>query len=155
MSSTDSRGTTVNFPAAQNFRIGIELEFPFSNKRWSVLLEPAYQRYTAHEPIYLKYRSVEVPIGVRRYFSLNTNSGLFVDVAAIADFPTTFDMELAPNLFFHATSVSTNFFIGGGLSFARFTIAYRHYTRRRNKDDFGSFTFNYQKQSVIVGFRIF
>ncbi len=154
MSGVDRNGTRVVFPNGRNFRLGTALEFPLG-RAWSILFEPSYNRYTANGPYYLKYRSLEFPSGVRRYVQVQGRKRLFVNALYVPDATIRFDMELAPGAIFSATGYKSNVAGGVGLEFGRLLLEFRYHTRRTGRDDFDSFTFTYQKQSIIAGFRIF
>lgn len=85
----------ANFGSKVNFRMGIELEWilPFYNNKWSLFLEPTYvSSFTEEKEIVyitapltsinstakIEYQKIEIPIGIRHYFSLNENSKLFI-----------------------------------------------------------------------------
>jgi hypothetical protein len=154
MASVDRNNTRVQFPNGKNFRAGVGIEFPLGRGKWNILFEPSYNHYTAERPYYLKYRSLELPIGIRRYAGLNGSKKLFINGLYVGDIPLSFKMELAPGIFFPSTNYRSNFAVGGGISFGKLSVEYRYHTKRTRKDDLDSFTFTYQKQAVIVGFRI-
>jgi hypothetical protein len=155
MKAQDRNGTRVYFPDETNFRIGAQAEFPIINGKWSIILEPTLQRYVVNRPYPLKYRSLETPLGVRRYFAANNKTGFFVNGAVVGDIVMEHAMELTPNFYFRSTKLAANFAAGVGVAVGRFTLEYRHYTQRTRKDDTGSFTYNYNKRSIIVGFRLY
>jgi hypothetical protein len=155
MRTTDKNGTQVNFPSGTNFRVGAELEFPLGKGKWAIIAEPTFQRYTANSPVRLIYRSLEIPIGVRRYFAINNRAGVYVNGAVVADLVLRHSMELAPNIYFDSNGIRINFAAGVGVAITRFTVEYRYYSQRTRKDDTGSFTSNYNKRSIIVGFRLY
>jgi hypothetical protein len=155
MRSQDANGTQVNFPEGTNFRVGAEFEFPAFRGKWAAIIEPAFQRYTANGPYLLIYRSLETSIGVRRYFRVNKKTGLYLNGATVGDLPIRHTMELSPNFDFVSTGLKVNLAAGVGLAISRFTMEYRYYTQRTRKDDTGSFTYNYNKRSIIVGFRLY
>jgi hypothetical protein len=155
MQAQDRRGTRVEFPDRAQFRIGALLEFPIATGKWAIIFEPTLQRYTTHRPLPLTYRSLEVPLGARRYFSVRKNMGLYVNAAAVGDIVLEHSMQFASNYSFHAGKFKVNFAVGAGLAVRRFTIEYRYYTQRTRMDYTGSFTYNHNKRSVIVGFRLY
>ncbi len=93
--------TNTDFGYKPGFRIGVEAEFilPFNNNIWSVVAEPTYQYYKSEESkksslisnefiiSKVDYKSIELPIGVRRYFHLNDKSKLFANLSYVLDFP--------------------------------------------------------------------
>jgi hypothetical protein len=88
---------TGNFRSKPTFRVGVELEifpsFNNRNKRWSILLEPNYRNYqdefTENDRTYTaEYSSIEIPLGLRRYFYLANNKALFLNIKGISKNPT-------------------------------------------------------------------
>lgn len=154
MRAHDTNGTQVVFPDGTNLRLGAQFEFPLWSGNWSMILEPTYQRYTANTPHLLRYRSLEAPVGIRRYFNANNRTRFYINGAIVGDIPFRHTMELS-GLNFEATGLKANFAAGIGVAVRRFTVEYRHYSRRTRRDNTGSFTYNYDKRSVIVGFRLY
>lgn len=154
MKAQDTRGTQVIFPDRVHFRIGAQFEFPIGAGKWSLLLEPTLQRYTTSRPLPLRYRSLEVPFGVRKYFSFRKNAAFFVNGAGVADIILEHGMQVS-NTLFSSHGIKFNFAAGAGLAFGRFTVEYRYYSQRTRSDFTKSFTYNYNKRSVIVGFRLY
>lgn len=153
MRAQDAYGNHVDFPDGTNFRIGADFEIPISSGKWAIMIEPTLQRYTAKSPNELIYRSLEVPAGVRRYFAVNKNAGFFINGAVVADAVLTHTIRMAPNLYFRSSQLRANFAAGIGVALNRFTIEYRYYTQR-NRQDTGSFIYNFNKRSLIIGFRL-
>lgn len=151
----DSNGTSVFFPNGNNFRIGAAFEFNTRSPKWVPLFEPAYQRYTAAAPYPVEYSSIETAVGLRRNFFLNAYNGFFIQGMGIGDIPLNFEMELAPNTVFPSNSFRANVAVGAGAILGRFSLEYRQHSKRTIRDDYGSFTFNYTKRSIIASFRIF
>jgi len=85
-----------DFDKRISFRMGIEAEFvlPMHRNKWSVFVEPTYQRYKSEVPnpegppadAKVDYKSIELPIGIRHYFILNEKSMLFANAAYVLDF---------------------------------------------------------------------
>lgn len=90
----------VDFDSKINFKIGAEAEyvFPFNKNKWSLFINPTYQKYQNEKNyivasgsmienpeipynVKIKYSSIQLPIGVRHYMFLNQNSKLFIDAA--------------------------------------------------------------------------
>jgi hypothetical protein len=155
MRSQDTNGTKVNFPDAVNWRLGAGFEIPFRSRKWAFMIEPAYQQYKATSPYTLIYNSLETPMGFRRYFAVGPATALFADGMFVLDIPFNYSIEIAPRLNFVSSGARTNFTAGAGIVVRRFTLEYRFYSQRTSKDDTDSFIFNYNKRSIIVGFRLY
>ncbi len=113
----------LSFGSKISPRLGLELEYilPFNNNRWSILLEPTYQSYAGNESeIALKYSSLEIPFGVRRYFFLKKESTLFINAGLVTlDFyiDASVDFESDQGNDFELTQsadVWSNLFVGFG-----------------------------------------
>lgn len=154
LKAQDTRATQVNFPDRTQFRVGVLLEVPIASGKWAVLIEPTLQRYITNRPLPLRYRSFEVPLGARRYFAVRKNASLYVNGAFVGDVILEHTMLLA-GYSFTSSSVKFNIAAGAGMAINRFTIEYRYYTQRTRTDYTNSFTYNYNKRSVIVGVRLY
>lgn len=90
----------IDFPGALGPRIGAEMEIilPTNKSTWSVMLEPIYQSYTAEQTVAasfpipassarVDYKSVELALGVRRYFFMKNDYKVFVNAGFNFDFP--------------------------------------------------------------------
>ena len=98
LSIFNSRNT--EFDNKITFRIGAEFEFipPFNKDKWSIFAEPTYQYYQSSQTnetddvsggnllAEVDYSSIELPVGIRHYFFLNSTSKIFLDVSYIFDF---------------------------------------------------------------------
>jgi hypothetical protein len=83
------------------FKFGIETEFilPFNKNKWSIFVNPAYQKFEGEKNFTSKsdfgtnvnhhltvdYSSIEVPAGIRHYLFLNKSSKIFIDAAYVFD----------------------------------------------------------------------
>jgi hypothetical protein len=138
---------------------------PFYRKKLALWLEPTWQSYSSNGKTNpdrkVSYQSLELSLGVRHYFFLHKNGSIFIDAAGVLDFPTelliTFvgaDNRLGSN--------SLTAAVGLGASYKRLSVAGRYYTTRtvdgRTTLDSGQtlgLSCDYQKISVIVGYRLF
>ncbi|MEJ7643313.1 MAG: hypothetical protein WKF87_01845 [Chryseolinea sp.] len=152
------------------FRFGAEFEFllPFHRKKWALLVEPAWQSYKAGGEVDNKkevsYHSFELGMGIRHHFYLGKEFSIFLNGAAILDIPveylTTFLDER-----YRLETISISGALGLGASFKRFSMEARYYTTRSSTGEavietpqqtiFIPLENDYQKMSIILGFRIF
>lgn len=126
----------VNFNSKTSISFGAELEYvmPFNNNAWSVFIDPSYISYDStteqKDPIFstrsriyiAKYNSIELPLGIRKYFFLNNKKKhkMLVNLGVAFDIPfnSFFSYEeKSPN--FLKTSKTKfqptpNFFFGAG-----------------------------------------
>lgn len=151
----DTNGTSVLFPNGNNFRLGLSIEVNSRSPRWMFLFEPAYQQYSCIVPYPLKYNSIETSGGIRRSFFLNGYNGFFLQALGVVDIPINFELQLAPQTVFPSNSFRANVAAGAGVLLGRFALEYRQHSKRNIRDDFGSFSFGYNKRSIIASFRIF
>lgn len=96
--NANNSNLNVDFDSKMVFKIGAELEylFPFNKNKWSLFVNPAYQKYTnekdyialSHSAIEnpeipfnvkIDYSSIQLPVGLRHYMFLNQNSKIFVN----------------------------------------------------------------------------
>ncbi|MFC2127619.1 outer membrane beta-barrel protein [Bacteroidota bacterium] len=83
----------IDLGSSSGYRVGMEAEMtlPFYNEKWSLLLESVYQYVKCENTTILNktvgtlvisnfdYTSIEIPIGLRYYYSLNEYSKLYVN----------------------------------------------------------------------------
>ena len=149
------------------FRAGVELQYPlpFYRKKLTLWLEPTWQSYAAngktHQDRTVSYQSLELSFGLRHYFFLQKNISIFLDAAGVFDMPTEFLITfLGADNRLSTTSITAA--VGAGVSYKRLSLAGRYYTTRtvegRTTLDSGQILplrCDYQKISVIVGYRLF
>jgi len=160
----------TDFGSQTGFKIGLELEYilPFNKNKWSIYLEPTYQKYEAEkellniptatipidDKITVNYTSVELPIGVRHYMFLNNNSKLFINAALIFDLSSSkFDFERLPDLEIRGDN---NLTFGLGYKFKdRYSLEFRHATTRDLLSVQSAWSAGYKTSSIIFGYTIF
>lgn len=153
----------ANFGSKIGVRIGVEVEvlLGFQQNKWAIFTEPTYQYFKDQEPIVfnntatLDYKSIELPIGVRRYFYLNENSKIFVNGALLLDFSGNSNIDFDN---YGTLDIKTGFNFAFGLGVKhknKYSLEFRYQTPR---DIF----FNYQHWSnenysfsAIFGYKVF
>lgn len=153
------------------FGIGIEAEMilPFLNNKWAVSVEPTYQKYNseittqmignAKETFKVDYSSLEMPLTLRHYSFINSNSKIFLNASMVFDFSNKSsiekklndilldDIEIAPNL---------NFAYGAGYKFKnKYNVELRFYTKRNLVNQLIDWTSSYNSTSIILGYTLF
>jgi hypothetical protein len=148
----------AEYNSKPGFRLGVDMEIvlPFNRNKWAAMIEPTFQSYKSESKAKnkqkIEYTSVEIPLGVRHYFFLNKSTTIFLDAGAVFDVPfkyetTTFDAKIP----------SVSVMAGVGVSFRKFSIEARHYFERSviAEGTFSDYLAEYEKSSLILGYRIF
>ncbi|WP_299133093.1 hypothetical protein [uncultured Tenacibaculum sp.] len=91
---------SISFDSKTTYKIGVEGEYflPFNKNKWSLFVEPTFQFFSAKKElpfaflvekkiiVETNYKSIEVPIGIKRYFFLNDVSKMFIGGSVVLDF---------------------------------------------------------------------
>lgn len=158
----DDHSMGADYGNKLGFRFGIEAEFilPFNRNKWAIIIEPTYQYFNSElestvYDVYVDYKSVELPVGIRHYFYLNTNSKIFIDGSMILDFPQNsklranyaleLDINSAPNM---------TFGIGYKLK-EIYSLELRYQMPRELLNGYLLWQSDYNTLSVIFGYSIF
>lgn len=145
------------------FRFGVETELflPFYNNKLSIIIEPTYNyfqknKYFEIDSAYLKYNSIEFPVGLRYYFYPQNKTVLFIDGQYISNLSYIFNSHLhfnKPPTF--TIKDGSSFSIGAGVCYKRFNAELRYYTNRKILADYYFWDAGYTRFSFIVGYKIF
>jgi len=165
--------TSINGKAV--FKIGAEFEYilPFNNNIWSVFINPAYQKYGV-EKTYVKndgfgsqgadvtynvvvdYSSVEIPLGIRRYFFLKNNGKIFVNAAYINNSSGNTKINITNRKKTLESGSSSNFAFGVGGTFKnKFSVELRYNSSVNLLRDYYQYKATYSSLGIIFGYRIF
>lgn len=164
----------TNFDTEIGFRIGIEAELvlPFNKNKWSIILEPTYQKYkstkitdapnvTGDKLIAsADYSSIELPLGIRHYFFLNNDSKIFINMAYVLDFSsnTTIQFERADGSPLNTLDVNSrdNLAFGLGYKFKnKYVLEFRYQSDREILGDYVNWNSKYNSISIIFGYSLF
>lgn len=159
---SDLKNTDFGNKATFSLQLGIEFILPFNKNKWGIVFEPTYQNFNSTSQNSLgnatiSYNSIEFPIGVRYYLFLNNDLKLFMDGLFIPgfcpDFHSTikFDYPFATPL---ETKTRASFAFGGGVGFSRLSLGIRYYTNKDILSDYGTWKTEYQRFSVLVGYKL-
>lgn len=151
-----------DFGSQTGFRIGIEPEliFPYTNKKLGLVLEPAFQyfsatKFSSPQTMYVHLYTVEFPIGVRYYFFPGRSFSIFLNAFFIPA-PTLHPNSDIQYEGYHTLWIEmrNSFAAGAGMNWKRFDGEIRYYSNRRF---ISSLDLNerYTRVSLILGFRIF
>ncbi len=166
-----------------SYRIGVELEvfLPFNHSNWSVFFHPSYQNFDASKnyvtyvsnpglfndgdllqyTAFAKYATVDLPLGVRRHFRINSTSRLFVDAAYV--FPIVLssdDIKLQNNNGLTNATVTlpvenkANFAVGLGFGYKKWTVEAR-YNTARILTDAASWNTKFSSYGLLLGYKLF
>lgn len=173
INNPDSQYRSTDFGKKTTFGFGIETEciLPFNKDKWSILIEPTYQiydvettkdatTYTIPFKAEATYKYLEIPLGLRHYFFLNSNSKIFINASLV--FAVAFnsqiqykfgDKDYSTPLEINNTS---NIAFGIGYKFHnKYSIEMRYNTNRDVLLDYNFWSSNYKTASVIFGYTIF
>ncbi len=161
--SNSQTGDNIIFNNNISYRIGVEAEFilPFNRNKWGIIFEPTYQYFNSEKKIYfyemaiIKYGSLEFPIGVRYYFFINENLSIFLNGFYISNFCLNFN----PTINYSDSSPldikpSNCFAVGGGINYKSISIEMRYYTSKDLLNNYVSWSADYQRFSVIIGYKL-
>lgn len=163
----------VDFGNQVGFGFGLEAEFilPFNKNKWSIAVEPTYQKFESSKTIANKnvsglkfnadvdYTSIDVPVSLRHYFFLNDNSKLFINAGFVLDISskseiklTRSDKSVLENL---KIDVKHNFVYGAGYKlYDKFSVEFRIQTRTA-LGEYYFYKSPYHTSSLILGYSIF
>lgn len=171
-SSSDFRD--FDFGSNSYFTLGVEAEFilPFNKNRWAVIVEPTYQYFKAEKSksnsdvvggkVFGKvdYKSIELPVGIRRYFFVNNAFKIFANASIVFDFSsnskTTFTRNDGSELSSLDVSSALSLGLGLGCKFNdKYSIEMRYLTARGIFKDHTTWESSYKTTSIIVGYSFF
>ncbi len=154
-------GIEFNYVDMKNLRVGLDWEFvlPVRKGKWAVVAEPTYQGFTTESTStsYMKYISIETPIGLRHKFFLGNDGYIFVNAMGLLDFPIKFHHEFRSfnqRLVVDEVSGKVGYALGLGVAYKKFSLETRYYSERKKiLEDVMTYTYN--KSTIILGFKIF
>ena len=155
----------------QSMRFGLEAEivFPFNKNKWSIIVEPTYQYCTYEQSpenlgygesgiIYVDYKSIEIPVGMRYYIFLNKSSKIFANVLYVPDFSSkSSSLQVnAYSKYFLNVQSRGNFGYGAGYTFKnKYSIEVRYQTKRDVLHSYQVWSSNYNSISLNLGYTLF
>ncbi|MEM7375653.1 MAG: tRNA modification GTPase [Bacteroidota bacterium] len=170
-SSSDLRNT--QFGNKSGIGIGIEAEFvlPYNKNKWSLFIEPTYQRFSSETSAQVNnvsggelitevaYQSVEIPLGIRHYFFLSQQSKLFLNAAVIVDLSSgsVIEFKRADASTINSLDIvpQNNFTFGAGYKLKdKFGLEIRYQTGRELLSDYSFWSSDYRTLSIILGYSI-
>jgi hypothetical protein len=114
--------------------IGIEAEIvlPFNQNKWSFFINPSFQSYqnesTTNDLLQLKvkYKFIEVPIGLRHYIFLNKKSKIFLNISFGLGFVIDSSVDITKYVTDLKIGKSTSFSTGIGYAYDKFGVEFRY-----------------------------
>lgn len=164
----------TDFGAKANVSLGVEAEFvlPFHKNKWSLLIEPTYQRLNSEQTMerdnvsggilvsQVDYTSLEFPIGIRHYFFFREQSKIFVNASLIFDFTThsSIHFKRADDSPLNSLDMLSrnNFAAGIGYTFKnRYSLEARYQSGRDVLSNYTFWDSSYRSFSLILGYSLF
>jgi hypothetical protein len=150
----------MDFGNNTSFRVGLEVELvlPFNKNKWSLVLEPTYQKFESdlHSGPYsarINYSSIELPFGVRRYFFLSKNMDMFMNAQFLFDIPIESSVDIDSGTEDLAVKNNGSFTAGMGFNLKeKVSIELRY---QFNRQLFNGFTFmdtRFHGIAIIAGY---
>jgi hypothetical protein len=160
---------STSFSSQVGFRLGLEMEFvlPYNKNKWRILFEPTLRNYKADDNevnlnrvAEVKYNSIEMPVGLRHLFYINTTNSFFVNALFAYDLPfnSTINFYDASNNVVDDLEIAgrTNFMVGAGYNWAnKFSVELRYSTPRNILGNVVYWRSTHQGISVLAGYRLF
>jgi hypothetical protein len=158
----------IDFENKINLRLGLEAEFilPFNKNKWGLVIEPTYKSFnseaeTSIGKVTITYNSIEFPFGLRYYLFLDKGLKLFINGFMIPghtlDFNNTIDFEYpyAGSIEIIPVTGIRNFAFGCGANYKKISAEMRYYTKQNPLIAYESWTAEYKRLALIIGFKIF
>ncbi len=162
--NTISSSSDVDFGSKLGSRLGIEAEFilPFNKNKWTIIVEPTYQYFKSEKVVTtlngifdakVDYKSIELPIGIRHYFFINSISKLFINGSYILDFTSNSTIS-----YFSELEITKSSNLGFGVGFKqndKYSLELGYHTSRGLLNNYSFYSSNYNTLSVILGYTVF
>lgn len=159
---------SVDFENQTSFSFGAEFEivWPFDNQKWSTILSPSFRSYKDEQEIFTsslanntqtvnnEFVSVELPVGVRRYFPINDSLNLFFDLSFVFDITSKNDLIYSVSGDRSNSQIGSGFGLGTGININRFDIHFMYKAPRNLLKGAFSLESKFNSTSVKVAYRI-
>ena len=149
----------VTYDKQLGLRLGLmgEIVLPFQKNKWSIIIEGSFQYFNNKKNgSVINLKSIEIPIGVRHRFYLNDHLNLFLNVQFVPSFGYSFNsIAILKNTLELEADPGASVTLGGGLQYKRFNSEVRYYSDRPLFSNLVLYYTNYQRISVIFGYKIF
>ena len=164
----------INFDKKTNFSLGIEGELilPFNKNKWSIIIEPQYQYFKSNKVTpssdisgnyivsNINYKSIDLPIGIRHYFLLNSKSKIFINAQYSINFDlnSSFDLErIDGSRIYKDLNIKSNgnLVLGAGYKYDKYSLEVRYNTNRSILSDYAFWDSNHNYASIVLGYTLF
>ena len=171
-SSYSTSDTKFSNKLSIGFGLEAEYIFPFNKNKWSVFIEPTYQNYKAEQTTDVKnvyggkilsevnYNSIEVPLGIRHYFFINSTSKVFINASYVLDFSfkTSIEQKRSDNSNFKSLKIDSRNNLAFGMGYKlndKYGLEFRYQTSREVLGDYVFWSSDFKTVSIIFGYTIF
>lgn len=154
--SNPERKTNFGNKKYMQYGLAIEYVFPFNKNKWSLLLEPTLQKFSAEKDnVSFEHKSIEVPLGLRYHIFLTQHAKLYLNTHFMMNWSseTTVDFEVADDLF--SDTVNGNFSFGAGFIYRRLGAEVRYKLAKNMLADYRDSQTAYKGVSAILTLRLF
>ncbi|MGB1042066.1 MAG: tRNA modification GTPase [Tenacibaculum sp.] len=168
--TSSSRNTDFGSNLGLRFSVEGEYILPFNKNKWSVVIAPTYQSFSANKstdtPFVVggvlkadvKHNSIEIPIGIRHSFYLNDVSKIFLTGSYIVDFSfdSNINFKRIDDSSIGALDINSlnSFAVGVGYKYQKFIIDFR-YSNKNILQNFTNWNSKYSTLSLSLGYTIF
>jgi hypothetical protein len=143
--------TRLEFEKSIAFRIGIEMETLIKHGKWSFTFEPTFQTYSSQisgTTNAIKYSSLDLIGGLRRYLILNETTGLYINLNFAFSLPTTGSAS------YYNISESANLYAGFGYKGGKLNVEFNYAFPRGLLGSYPQLSSGYSGPGLIFGYRI-
>jgi len=171
-------GNDINFKNESVVKYGLDAEYilPFNKDTWSIFVSPVYHKLDFKKEYYgadvygnpikneaeLNYKTIEIPVGIRHYFFLNTSSKIFVDAAYVIrageNNSTIILSENRNDFYIDATypiESNSNFALGLGYNYKSLGISVRLNTGRNLLSQYSLTDARYTTIALMLSYKVF
>ncbi|HHH53065.1 MAG TPA: tRNA modification GTPase [Bacteroidetes bacterium] len=131
--NSNSNSSQFNFGSDIGYILGLETEFilPFNKNKWSIFVQPNFQYYNSTKlfentlvkggqlEVEVKYKSIEIPVGLKYSLFLNNKSKIFLKGFYVYDFSydSSIIFKRKDGSLYKSLDISTRPTFGLGLGF--------------------------------------
>lgn len=166
--NNEKEKASIDFDSKPGIRLGLEAELalPLHQYRWGILFEPNFQSFSSDgdngaETASISYKSVELPIGLRYYMPLNSNSRVFVNgffvSGAAMNLGSEIDYTYTPQgIKLNRTAkieTAANWAFGAGLDHKKLSIEARYSTNRDLLKNDNFIFSDVNRISLVIGYK--
>ena len=154
----------AEFKSQLHYRIGLEAEYilPFNRNNWGITIEPNFenfkQQYKSPVNSTVEMNTLELPVGIRRYFFINDKFKLLLDAQGTIvglNFNSNFNIQSSYySLPFQIDRTAYSISFGGGLQYSGISAEIRYYTNTSVTNDYIYWNSEYRRIAFIIGYNL-